>query len=220
MRALDHLRVPSGGRGILTIAGRGTDGIGLLDTRKRTFGTDPQPTLMLARGSSLAREVVLCRCFSNPRKALTSLISRVHKASKPRGARRQTTQRADVRGPVVGKSRQTQTRLNASNRAALLAAYSQGEPVQALADRFGVHRGTVSVLVRRAGLPRHGLGLPESTRRQAARLYAEGLTLPQVAARLGISNDGARAGIIACGGTIRPRGRRPASKVQHELSLT
>ena len=69
-----------------------------------------------------------------------------------------------------------------------------------------------SELVRRAGVPARSPGLPESIRREAARLYEGGLTLPQVAARLGISNDGARAGIVACGGTIRPRGRQPARR--------
>lgn len=111
---------------------------------------------------------------------------------------------------MVEESRQSQTRLNASNRAELLDSYDAGVPVQELADRFGVHRATVSELVRRAGLPIGQPGLPDNIRRDAARLYEEGLTLPQVAARLDISNDGARAGIIACGGTIRPRGRQPA----------
>lgn len=118
------------------------------------------------------------------------------------------TERVDQRGPVVGESRQSQTRLNASNRAALLDSYAAGVPVQELADRFGVHRSTVSELVRRAGVPARSPGLPESIRREAARLYEGGLTLPQVAARLGISNDGTRSGIVSCGGTIRPRGRR------------
>ena len=156
--------------------------------------------------------VVLRRCFSNPRTPRRSLISSVHKASRPRGAGRPATQRADARGPVVKKSRQSQTRLNASNRAALLDSYIAEVPVQELADRFGVHRSTVSELARRAGVPARSLGLPESIRREAARLYEEGLTLPQVAARLGISNDGARAGIVACGGMIRPRGRQPARR--------
>lgn len=79
-----------------------------------------------------------------------------------------------------------------------------------LASRFGVHRAMVSEVARRAGLPSRTLGLPEQARQEVARLYAAGFTLPQVAARLGISNDGARAGIIACGGTIRSRGRHPA----------
>ncbi len=81
-----------------------------------------------------------------------------------------------------------------------------------LAATFGVHRGTVSELVRRAGVTVRRPGLPERIRREAARLYEEGLTLPQVAAQLGISKDGARAGIVACGGTIRPSGRQPARK--------
>lgn len=151
----------------------------------------------------------LHRCFSNPRKAVGSLISRVRKGSRPRKARSQATERVDQRGPVVEKSRQPQTRLNASNRAALLAAYAEGVPLKGLTSRFGVHRGTINELVRRAGLPHRSPALPVGTRQEAARLYAEGLTLPQVAARLGISNDGARAGIVACGGTIRPRGRQP-----------
>jgi DNA-directed RNA polymerase specialized sigma24 family protein len=99
--------------------------------------------------------------------------------------------------------------LNASNRAALLSAYAEGVPLKELTVRFGLHRGTINELVRRAGLPHRSPALPASTRQEAARLYAEGLTLPQVASRLGISNDGARAGIIASGGTIRPRGRQP-----------
>lgn len=110
---------------------------------------------------------------------------------------------------MVEKSRQSQTRLNASNRAALLDSYAEGEPVRVLAARYGVHRATVSDLVRKANIPLRRPGLPESIRREALRLYEEGMTLPQVAARLGISNSGARAGIVACGGTIRPPGRQP-----------
>lgn len=179
--------------------------------------SDPEDTSNPARwsagqGSKMSLLVVLRRCFSNPGKPLRSLISRVHKASRPRGAGRPATQRGDARGTVVEKSRQSQTRLNASNRAALLDSYAAEVPVHELADRFGVHRSTVSELVRRAGVPTRSPGLPESIRREAARLYEEGLTLPKVAARLGISNDGARAGIVACGGTIRPRGRQPARR--------
>lgn len=153
-------------------------------------------------------DVGLSRCFSNPRRAVSSLIPCVRKGSRRRRPRSKSTERVDQRGPVVGESRQSQTRLNASNRASLLDSYAAGVPVQELADRFGVHRSTVSELVRRAGVPARSPGLPESIRREAARLYEGGLTLPQVAARLGISNDGARSGIVSCGGTIRPRGRR------------
>jgi len=37
--------------------------------------------------------------------------------------------------------------LNASNRAALLAAYSEGVPLKELTARFGVHRATINELV-------------------------------------------------------------------------
>lgn len=38
------------------------------------------------------------------------------------------------------------------------------------------------------------------------------MTLVQIAERLGISGDEAvRAAVVACGGTIRPRGRRAIS---------
>ncbi|WP_373567203.1 helix-turn-helix domain-containing protein [Brevibacterium moorei] len=104
----------------------------------------------------------------------------------------------------------SQTRLNAQSRAELLAAYSEGAPVQELAKRFGVHRGTVHALARRAGLrPRNGPELPNSVREEAARLYANGLTLLDAGRQLGISNDAVRAAVVSCGGTIRPKGRRP-----------
>lgn len=47
------------------------------------------------------------------------------------------------------------------------------------------------------------------TRDQVARLYAEGLTLAQVAAQFSISDEAVRAAVVACGGAIRPCGRRP-----------
>ncbi len=117
--------------------------------------------------------------------------------------------RADARGPVVGDSRKSLTRLSIPNRTALLASYADGEPVRALAERFGVHPSTVIALARRADLPHHVRGLPESIRREAVRLYEEGLPLVQVAERLGISKAGARSGIVACGGTLRRPGRQP-----------
>lgn len=50
----------------------------------------------------------------------------------------------DTRGRVVENSRQSQTRLNASNRAALLDSYAAELSVQEPTDRFGVYRSTDS----------------------------------------------------------------------------
>lgn len=109
---------------------------------------------------------------------------------------------------MTQNSRQSQTRLSVSDRAELLAGYVAGEPVRELATRFKVHRGTVREIARQAGLAPRQPELPESIRQDAARLYADDLTLAQAAAWLGISNEAARSAVIACGGTIRPAGRR------------
>lgn len=92
----------------------------------------------------------------------------------------------------------------------MLAAYTAGVPVQELTARFGVHRGTVWAVVRRAGLDARTPGVSVETREEAARLYADGLTLVQVARQLGLGDEAVRAAVVACGGTIRPRGRRPS----------
>ncbi|HMR50406.1 MAG: hypothetical protein ACOX61_09715 [Brooklawnia sp.] len=100
--------------------------------------------------------------------------------------------------------------MSASNRADLLAAYTDGVPVRQLAVRFKVHRGTVSEIARRAGLEPRSPTLPQPVREEAARLYADGLTLVEVGAKLGISHNAVRSAVVACGGTLRPAGRRPA----------
>lgn len=100
---------------------------------------------------------------------------------------------------------QSQTRLSASNRSELLAAYAAGVPVQELTARFGVYRGTVWEMARRAGLDTRASALSEQTRQEAARLYGDGMTLMQIAERLGISDEAVRAAERS------PRGRRVTS---------
>lgn len=77
-----------------------------------------------------------------------------------------------------------------------------------LATRFNVHRGTVREIARQAGLAARRPELPDAIRQDAAQLYAGGMTLSQVAARLGVSNEAMRSAVLACGGTIRAGGRR------------
>jgi len=98
--------------------------------------------------------------------------------------------------------------LNASNRADLVAAYASGTPVSELTSQFGIHRSTVWQMAFQAGLVTRRPGLDDEVRAEAARLYESGLTLIQVAERLGISDEGVRAAVVSHGGTIRPRGRR------------
>src|SRR5699024_5663422 len=97
--------------------------------------------------------VGLHRYFSNHNKPRRTLISRVIKGSRAMPSRSGSPRMADSRGPVRENSSQSQTRLSASNRVALLAGYAEGVPVQELATRFNIHRATVREIARRAGHP-------------------------------------------------------------------
>ena len=160
--------------------------------------------------ASLQRKTLvgLRRYFSNPSKPRRTLISRVLKGSRAVPSRSRTPRTADSRGPVREKSSQTQTRLSASNRAKLLAAYADGVPVRQLAASFNVHRSTINDIARRAGLELRVPTLPQAVREEAARLYAYGLTLAEVGAELGISHNAVRSAVVTCGGEVRARGRR------------
>lgn len=158
-------------------------------------------------------KVDLAGCFSNPRKPVRSLIRRVLKGPRRPASRPPRQPIEDVRGPVATKSPVTQTRLSACDRADLLDRYAKGERVKDLAERFGVHRGTVWALAERAGLPsRKGPEHPQHVRDEAVELYASGLSLLKVGRRLGISDDAVRAAVVAAGGTIRPRGRHSVAR--------
>ena len=153
----------------------------------------------------------LLRYFSNPSRPRRTLISRVLKGSKTLRPRTGTRHTTDSRGPVRENSSQSQTRSSASNREELLVGYAEGVPVQELARRFNVHRATVREIARRAGHPSRAPEHSQQLRGEAARLYAEGFTLSQVAAQLGIGDEAVRSAVVANGGTIRPKGRRKMS---------
>jgi transposase-like protein len=103
---------------------------------------------------------------------------------------------------------QTQTRLDASNRAEVLAEYVAGASVRELADRFGIHRATMSDIARLTGVKVRHPELPNEVRTRAARLRNEGMTLAQVAKKLRIGGDAVRSAVVTYGGTIPLAGRR------------
>ena len=153
--------------------------------------------------------VDLPRRFSNPRPALKSLISRVLKGSRGGTIRSRSVDRQDTRGPVQNNRLKSQTRLKPEQRARLLADYEAGLSVRAISAKYGVHRGTIPNLVRRAGGTLREPGLSQADQVRAARLYSEGLTLTQVARRLDSSDESVRRAVILEGGQIRPKGRIP-----------
>ncbi|HLS04419.1 MAG TPA: hypothetical protein VK030_06615 [Actinomycetales bacterium] len=101
--------------------------------------------------------------------------------------------------------------MSVPNRAALADEYAKGVPIEELVRRFGIHRTTVHRLASQAGVAVRRRGLDESGRLEAARLYEHGMTLEEVAAELVVGDETVRSAVVACGGTIRRRGRRPAT---------
>lgn len=62
-------------------------------------------------------------------------------------------------------------------------------------------------------------GLDGPGRETAARLYEQGMTLEEVAAELSVGDETVRSAVVACGGTIRPRGRRSSVELPLEEFL-
>ena len=111
------------------------------------------------------------------------------------------------------KSGKPQTRLTPERRAALVADYEAGMPVRTTAANYGVHRGTIPTLVRRAGAVVRFAGMRDEERERASALYEGGMTLKQVAQLLGIGCEAVRQAVVDGGGTIRTRGRSSRTSV-------
>ena len=60
--------------------------------------------------------------------------------------------RRDQRGPVATQALKSQTRLSYPQRQKLLDACASGMPVKQIAERFGVHRTTITRIASRSGV--------------------------------------------------------------------
>lgn len=81
--------------------------------------------------------VELVHLYSNPKERLETLLHLLVKAT------------SDRRPHERQVSRQTQIRLSSHQATSLAAAYRDGQTMKELAQRYGVHRTTVSALLRR-----------------------------------------------------------------------
>jgi DNA-binding CsgD family transcriptional regulator len=88
---------------------------------------------------------------------------------------------------------------------ALVADYSAGMPVGKIAEKYGIHRATVTAHLRRREVPAAAAGLDRAQRAEALRLYREGLSLREVGRRMGTDRKLVRAALVAEGEEIRPR---------------
>ena len=90
-----------------------------------------------------------------------------------------------------------------------------------IAERFGVHRTTISKIVTSAGVKVRSQPLASSTRDEARHLYNSGRSLAQAAEQLGVSASAVRSAVLVAGGSLWPAGgstRNRAHGAAHRVS--
>lgn len=114
---------------------------------------------------------------------------------------------ADARGRVVRSSerRLFPRYLKPDDVDSLVADYSAGMPVGKIAEKYGIHRATVTAHLRRREVPAAVAGLDREQSAEVHRRYREGLSLREVGRRLGVDRKLVRAALVAEGEEIRPR---------------
>ena len=163
------------------------------------------PSLALDNHTSLKIKWALTSTFT---------VELVHLYSNPK-VRLETLQRLIVATPSARRTyglpirRQRQIRLDAHQAHALAVAYRDGQTIKELALRYGVHRATVSALLRRCGVELRLPGLAVSDAATAARLYEQGWSLARLGQRFGVDDMTVRRALLAAGVIMRsPHDRR------------
>ncbi|MGW4059731.1 helix-turn-helix domain-containing protein [Amycolatopsis sp. NPDC004747] len=90
------------------------------------------------------------------------------------------------------KSSRTARQLSSADVASLVAAHAAGESIAQLAERFGVHRGTVGKHLRARGVVTTSPGLHPDDVPAALELYKAGWTYAQIAAKFGVGETTVR----------------------------
>jgi len=85
----------------------------------------------------------------------------------------------------AGPRKQVHRRLRPAETEKLVVGYLDGLTVYQLADQFGIHRATVSLLLERQGVPRRNRPLSPDQVKRAKALYAAGQSLATVGGQLG-----------------------------------
>ena len=151
--------------------------------------------------------MVLRRSLTNPSVPLKTLISRTLRSKRPLAVSQDRSHRSDQRGPVASNGLKSQTRLSYPNRQKLLDAYVSGMPVKQIAERFGVHRTTITQIAASAGVAMRNQPLSPAVQEEAGRLYDSGLSLAQVAEQLRVAPSAVRTAVLATGRAMRTAGR-------------
>ena len=102
----------------------------------------------------------------------------------------------DSRGPLDRRIETAKAFLTASEVDRLVDDYLDGTTVNELADRYGVHRATVSAHLarRRVGRRRPGLGVEEAA--EAVRLHLGGVSMRAIAQSMGVDRKAVRRALV------------------------
>lgn len=115
--------------------------------------------------------------LSNPSSALLSLL---------RGTIDPTPGLMTTRQLGTSAPAQKQRRLEQATREELVTRYQAGDLMTELAERYGIHRRTVSAILKRHGIPTRTTGLSTEQVQRAVLLYAQGQSLAKIGKAFGV----------------------------------
>jgi AraC-like DNA-binding protein len=135
--------------------------------------------------------VELVRLYSNPEAEADHLRRVQSAASSPRPA------------GVSRQPRQRQRRLSMTEVTKLIKEYEQHASVKELAQRFGIHRTTVTELLRRHGVEMRRPGLTSDDMAAASQMYADGWSVAKLGRSFGVDAVTVWRALRASGVTMR-----------------
>ena len=109
----------------------------------------------------------------------------------------------DVRGPVVRTIGNPQTFLTPSEVDRLVDDYLDGFSVGLLAQKYGVHRATVSKHLTRHDVVRRQHGLTTDEAAEAVKLHGGGVSMRAIARSLGVDRKQVRVSLVEAGALTR-----------------
>ena len=158
--------------------------------------------MTLVGGLNLSHLGFLRREFSNPTPMLKSLISRWKRGVYRVSQRVENTPIQDVRGACVRRIGKPQTFLTPSEVDRLVDDYLAGLSVGYLAQKYGVHRATVSKHLTRNNVVRRQHGLTIEDAAEAVKLHGGGISIRAIARTLGADRKQVRISLVTAGAII------------------
>ena len=138
----------------------------------------------------------LVRLYSNPKAGLETFPKLLARAtSTPRPRERPAARRSQVR-------------LDPHQASILATAYRTGEGTKKLAARFGIHRATVTAILRRLDVDLRKRGLTDEQVTEVCQLYPEGWSLARLARRYDVEDITVRRHLLLAGIAMRTKNRR------------